>query len=103
MLIYGSQLVDLVGVTAFVAGRLIALDKNPGARPIVVEEVSRRIIGKAILKVSGSVIQTKPVHVSFVRGNWLGVRLQYTLLALCFLIQNVMVFCWWMHQMLSIV
>ena len=33
---------------SFVACRLIALDKYPGVRPIVIGETVRRIIGKAI-------------------------------------------------------
>ena len=52
-----SQLADPAGVTAFVAGCLIFLDKNPGIRSIGVGEVSRYIIGKAILRVVGSDIQ----------------------------------------------
>ena len=39
------------GLSAFVASRLIALDKNPGVRPIGVGEVSRRIIAKAVLSI----------------------------------------------------
>jgi len=34
---------------AFIACRLIALGKKPGCRPIVIGEVLRRIIGKAIV------------------------------------------------------
>jgi len=36
---------------AFLASRLIPLDKNPGLRPIGVGEVLRRIIGKALVQV----------------------------------------------------
>ena len=36
---------------AFLACRLIPLDKNPGLRPIGVGEVSRRIAGKVVMKV----------------------------------------------------
>lgn len=43
--------VDPEGLTAYTACRLIALNKNPGVRPIGVGETPRRIIGKAILKV----------------------------------------------------
>ena len=36
---------------AFIAARLIPLDKSPGVRPMAVGEVFRRIIGRAIMKV----------------------------------------------------
>ena len=41
-------MVDPHGLSAFVAGRLIALVKCPGVRPIGIGETVRRIIGKAI-------------------------------------------------------
>jgi len=44
-----TDMVDPKGLTAFVACRLIALDKCPGVRPIGVGEVVRRIVGKAVL------------------------------------------------------
>jgi len=40
-----TDIVDPKGLTAFVACRLIALDKCPGDRPFGV----RRIVGKAVL------------------------------------------------------
>ena len=43
--------VDPNGLAAYTACRLIALNKNPGVRPIGVGEPVHRIIGKAILKV----------------------------------------------------
>ena len=45
------------GLSAFVACRLIPLDKCPGVRPIGVGEVPRRIIAKAILKIIGSDVE----------------------------------------------
>jgi len=38
-------------VSAFVAGRLIPLDKCPGVRPIGVGELPRKIIAKALLDI----------------------------------------------------
>ena len=47
-----TSFVDSAGISDLVAGRLIALDKNPGVRPIRVGEVVRRIIiSRAILSV----------------------------------------------------
>ena len=43
-----TQYVDPKGISAFVACRLIALDKHPGVRPIGIGETIRRIINKAI-------------------------------------------------------
>ena len=45
------------GLSAFVACRLIPLNKCPGVRPIGVGEVPRRIIAKAILKIIGSDVE----------------------------------------------
>ena len=41
--------IDPKSLSAFVACRLVALDKRPGVRPIGIGETARRIIGKAIL------------------------------------------------------
>ena len=43
---------DPAGLSPFLACRLIALDKNPGVRPIGMCETARRIIAKAILSVT---------------------------------------------------
>ncbi len=52
-----TQLVDHSALGPLLACRLIALDKNPGIRPIGVCEVARRIISKAILYVIKGDIQ----------------------------------------------
>ena len=49
--------VDPKSLSAFVACRLIALDKCPGIRPIGIGETARRIIGKAILTTIGEDIK----------------------------------------------
>jgi len=48
-----TTFVDPVGLQAFVACRLLPLNKSPGVRPIGVCEVVRRIMGKAVLSVIG--------------------------------------------------
>ena len=49
--------VDPSTLTAFVACRLIPLDKCPGVRPIGIGEVARQIIGKVIAKTISNDIQ----------------------------------------------
>ena len=49
--------VNPVGLSAFVACRLIPLNKCPGVRPIGVGEIPRRIIAKAILKIIGNDVE----------------------------------------------
>ena len=44
-------------LAAFVAYRLIALDKCPGVRPIGIGEVTRRIIGKVVVRTISNEIQ----------------------------------------------
>ena len=46
-----TDLVDPHGLSPFTACRLIALDKDPGVRPISICETARRIVSKAILHV----------------------------------------------------
>ena len=52
-----TQEIDPKELMAFVACRLIPLDKKPGIRPIGIGDVSRRIIAKAILYVIRTDIQ----------------------------------------------
>ena len=53
-----TEHVNLSGLTAFIASRLIPLDKQPGVRPIGISEIVHRIIRKAILSVTKSDIQS---------------------------------------------
>ena len=49
-----TDYVEPSSIRAFVACRLVALNKNPGVRPIGICEVLRRIIGKVIMRVVGN-------------------------------------------------
>ena len=49
--------VDPECISSFVACRLIALDKHPDIRPIGIGEISRRIVGKAILSITRDDVQ----------------------------------------------
>ena len=53
-----TSIVDPSGLSAFIACRLIPLNKQPGVRPIGICEVIRRIVSKAILSVTRSDIQS---------------------------------------------
>ena len=62
-----GEIIDPTSLEAYVAGRLIPLNKNPGGeeiqvRPIGVGEVLRRIVGKAISYVLKEMtFKTQPV------------------------------------------
>ena len=49
--------VDPAGLAAFIACRLVPLDKNPRVRPIGICETVRRIVGKAIMYIVGDDVQ----------------------------------------------
>ena len=51
------DLVDPKSISALTACRLIALNKNPGVRPIGIGETARRIIAKAVLSIVGGDMQ----------------------------------------------
>ena len=48
---------DKPAYRVLMAGSLIALDKNPGVRPIAIGEVLRRLIAKCVLSVAKGVDQ----------------------------------------------
>ena len=63
-----TTMVDPKALRGFTCSRLIALDKQPGVRPIGIGDVSRRVIGKAIL----SVIKEDIMRVAGVRQLCVG-------------------------------
>ena len=66
-----QQYVDPAGLTAFIAGSLVAFDKCPGVRPVGIGEVVRRIVRMAILSVTGMVVYevTGALHLQVCSGQ----------------------------------
>ena len=52
-----SSYVDPTAIKPLLASRLVALDKQPGVRPIGIGDTARRIIAKAVLTIVGSDVQ----------------------------------------------
>ena len=69
-----TSFVDPKGLSAFLACRLIALDKCPGVRPIGVCETARRIISKAILSTIKDDIQDAAGSLQLCAGQIAGIE-----------------------------
>ena len=69
-----SQYVHPDGLSALLACRLIALDKNPGVCPIGVGEIPRHIIAKAVLSVIGEEIQEAAGSIQLCSGQTSGIE-----------------------------
>ena len=66
--------VDPSCISPLLASRFIALDKNPGVRPIGIGETSRRIITKAVLTVTRGDVQDAAGSVQLCAGQIAGVE-----------------------------
>ncbi len=69
-----TEYVDPTCVHPLLACRLIALDKDPGVRPIGIGETSRRIIAKAVLSVTRGDIQDAAGSIQLCAGQITGVE-----------------------------
>ena len=67
-----TEFVDPSALSSFVACRLIALDKNPGVRPIGVGETVRRLIAKVVLSVLYNDIQSAAGSLQLCAGQLSG-------------------------------
>jgi len=67
-----TAFVDPQGLAPLLACRLIALDKNPGVRPIGICETARRIISKAVLSVIRDDIQQAAESIQLCAGQIAG-------------------------------
>ena len=69
-----TEYVDPASLEAFLANRGIAIDKNPGFRPVGVGEMARRIIGKAVVTVTGQEAQKSVGSLQLCAGQPAGVE-----------------------------
>lgn len=69
-----SEYVDPAGLDALLANRGIAIDKCPGLRPVGVGEIVRRIVGKAIMQVTGEEVQRSVGALQLCAGHPTGVE-----------------------------
>ena len=69
-----TSYINPAALEAFVACRLIPLDKKPGVRPIGIGETVRRIIGKAILGVTGASIREATGSLQLCGGQECGIE-----------------------------
>ncbi len=78
------EYVDPSSLAPLLASRLIALDKNPGVRPIGIGETPRRIIAKDILHVTRGDIQDAAGSVQLCAGQIAGVEATIHAVQKCF-------------------
>ena len=64
---------------AFLAWKLNPLDKNPGVWPIGIEEVIRRILGRAVMIIFRRNILESAAYLQLCAGQHMDVRQLYTL------------------------
>ena len=69
-----TEFVDPASLEAWLANRLIPLDKCPGVRPIGIGESPRRIVGKAVLSVLKPDIQAAAGNLQVAAGQEAGVE-----------------------------
>jgi len=79
-----TVLVDPGSISSLLACRLIALDKNPGVRPISIGDTARRIIAKAVLAVTRPDIQDAAGSVQLCAGQIAGVEAAIHAVCDCF-------------------
>ena len=68
------ELVDPTSIAPLMASCLIALDKNPGIRPIGIGDTARRIIAKAILNITRQDVQEVAGSIQLCAGQIAGIE-----------------------------
>jgi hypothetical protein len=84
-----TDYVDPNGLEALLANRGVALNKDPGIRPIGVGEMLRRIIGKAVLEVFGVDVEKAAGPLQLCAGQSAGVEAGIHAMRLMFESENV--------------
>ena len=69
-----TEFVDPQGLEALLANRGIAIDKCPGLRPVGVGEMARRILGKAVMAVTGEKVREAVGALQLCAGHPVGVE-----------------------------
>ena len=69
-----TEYVDPAALESLLTNRGIAIDKCPGLRPVGVGEIIRRVIGKAIMHVTGEHVQEAVGALQLCAGHPLGVE-----------------------------
>ena len=69
-----TELVDPATIAPLMASHLIALDKNPGVRPIGIGDTARRIFAKAILNITRQDIQDTAGSMQLCAGQISGIE-----------------------------
>ena len=67
-----TELIDPASIAPLMASRLIALDKNPGIRPLGIGDTARRIIVKAILNITRQDVQEATGSIQLCAGQIAG-------------------------------
>ena len=96
-----TSFVDPDALKGLTSSRLIALDKQPGVRPVGVGEVSRRTMGKAILSVIKEDILRAVGIKQLSVGQQSGVKQPYVQCRVYLNNHPVRQSCWQMPPMLS--
>ena len=92
---------DPKGLATFTASRLIAIDKQPGVRPIAIGEVVRRIISKAILAVVKTDIMEITGSIQLCAGQDSSCEAAVHAMRVYYRMRVQKLLCWWMPRMLS--
>ena len=94
-----KKFVDPSAIAPFLACRLIALNENPGVRPVGIGDTARQIIAKAILTVTRLDIQEAAGSLQLCASQISGIEAAVHAVNSLFQQEETGPFCWWMPAM----